>query len=82
MQDLVDLKYAFTSKEEAEAAGGSEVEELWHQAQAGAKDLPSCWQVLMAKRVGLRGNKEVVQPKPVVRWKGLSAKASVGAPVV
>ena len=76
LQRPVDLRYAFESQEEAAAAGGDEVAQLWRQTQQSAAVLPSCWKILAAAKSIPAAEDKVAQPKPVIGWKGLSRKVS------
>ena len=76
-QTREDLRFAFADKEDAARVGGSEVAELWEEAQRGEAKQRCCWDILLIERRGREEKpKRTAAAPPVVRWKGVKPNAS------
>ena len=76
-QTREDLRFAFADKEDAARAGGSEVAELWEEAQRGEAKQKCCWDILLIERTGREDKpKSAPAAPPVVRWKGVKPNAA------
>ena len=61
-QTREDLRFAFADKEDAARVGGSEVAELWEEAQRGEARQRCCCDILLSKgEVARRSPKEQQQ---------------------
>ena len=82
-----DLRYAFSSEEEARRLAGDAVALLWVETQKAPEELPSTSQAWHAERIRLakraREREQPSQPRRAVHgegvpsWKGLGSKAKL-----